>query len=145
MKFVVKKFCELTNAELYEILRVRSEIFIVEQAMRCQDMDGKDYESQHFYIEEDGKILAYLRAFYTDNSKTTVRIGRVLTVKHGEGLGADIMRKAISYINNYMHCEKICLNSQKQAIGFYEKLGFKTVSGEFLEEGVIHVAMQLEV
>ena len=71
MKFVVKKFCELTNAELYEILRVRSEIFIVEQAMRCQDMDVKDYESQHFYIEEDGKILAYLRAFYTDNSKST--------------------------------------------------------------------------
>ena len=89
--------------------------------------------------------MAYLRAFYVDDSKNTVRIGRVLSITHGIGLGVDIMCKAIKDIKKNMICQKICLNSQKHAIGFYEKLGFRTVSDEFLEEGVIHVKMQLEI
>lgn len=141
MNFVAKKFDELTKEELYEILRVRSEIFIVEQGMRCQDMDGVDFEARHYYLEQDGKILAYLRAFFTDEA--TVRIGRVLSVTHGIGLGSAIMRKAIADIKQNMKCQKICLDSQKHAIAFYEKLGFKAVSGEFLEEGVLHIKMEL--
>lgn len=144
MNFIAKNFSELTTTELYEILRARSQIFILEQNMHCQDMDGVDYSARHFFLEQDGSVMAYLRAFYTDDSQTTVRMGRVLSATHGIGLGADIMRKAIDDIRQNMKCEKIYLDSQKHAIGFYEKLGFKTVSGEFLEEGVIHVAMQLE-
>lgn len=144
MNFVSKNFCELETAELYEILRARSQIFSLEQNMHCQDIDGIDYKSRHFFLEQDGKVLAYLRAFYTDNSKTAVKIGRVLTVTHGEGLGAEVMHKALLDIKQNMSCQKICLCSQKHAIGFYEKLGFKTVSQEFLEEDVPHVAMQLD-
>lgn len=143
MNFIAKNFSELSTDELYKILKARSQIFILEQNMRCQDMDGFDYNARHFYTEKDGKILAYLRAYYTDGS--TVRIGRVLSMTHGIGLGADIMRKAIADIKQNMKCKKLCLDSQTHAIGFYEKLGFKTVSGEFLEEGVMHVAMQLEL
>ena len=142
MNFIAKNFNELSTAELYEILKARSQIFILEQNMHCQDMDGVDYNARHFYIEKDGEILAYLRAFYTDDS--TVRIGRVLSITHGIGMGTEIMRKAIADIKQNMKCKKICLDSQKHALGFYEKSGFKTVSGEFLEEGVIHVAMQLD-
>ncbi len=145
MKFTAKNFNELSPPELYEILKARSQIFILEQNMHCQDIDGVDPEARHFFIEENGKILAYLRAFYADDSKSVVRIGRVLSITHGVGLGADIMRKAIEDIKQNMKCRKICLDSQKHAIGFYEKLGFKTVSKEFLEEGVIHVKMQLEI
>lgn len=144
MKFTAKNFCELSLTELYEILKVRSQIFILEQNMHCQDIDGIDPEARHFFIEENGKILAYLRAFY-DEGKVVVRIGRVLSTTHGVGLGADIMRKAIADIRKNMKCRRVCLDSQKHAIGFYEKLGFRTVSGEFLEEGVIHVRMQLEL
>ena len=143
MNFIAKNFDGLLPIELYEILKARSQIFIVEQNMHCQDIDGIDLQARHFYLEENGKILAYLRAFYYD--KTTVRIGRVLSVNHGIGLGKKVMTEAIKDINQNMKCQKICLDSQKHAIGFYEKLGFKAVSGEFLEEGVIHVKMELEI
>ncbi|MBQ6826304.1 MAG: GNAT family N-acetyltransferase [Clostridia bacterium] len=145
MKFIAKNFSELSLMELYEILKARSQIFILEKNMHCQDIDSVDIKARHFFIEENGKLLAYLRAFYTDDSKTVVKIGRVLSITHGIGLGTDIMRKAMADIKENMKCQKICLDSQKSAIGFYEKLGFKTVSGEFLEEGVIHVIMQLEI
>ncbi len=145
MNFIAKNFSELSLTELYEILRARSQIFILEQNMHCQDIDGVDFKARHFFIEEDGRVLAYLRAFYDDDSKSVVRIGRVLSISHGVGLGVDVMRKAIADIKINMKCRKICLDSQKHAIGFYEKLGFKAVSGEFLEEGVIHVRMQLEI
>ena len=145
MNFVAKNFGELSLSELYEILKARSQIFILEQNMHCQDMDGIDFEARHFFLEENGKILAYLRAFYTDDSKSVVKIGRVLSTAHGVGLGADIMKRAIADIKKNMKCQILSLNSQKSAIGFYEKLGFKTVSDEFLEEGVIHLKMQLEI
>ena len=108
-------------------------------------MDGIDFEARHFFLEENGKVLAYLRAFYTDDSKTVVKIGRVLSITHGVGLGTNIMKRAIADIKKIMKCQILSLNSQKSAIGFYEKLGFKTVSDEFLEEGVIHLKMQLEI
>lgn len=145
MNFIAKNFSELSTTELYEILKARSQIFTVEQGMRCQDIDGTDYTARHYFLEQDGEVLAYLRAFYTDETKSTVRIGRVLSATHGIGLGAEIMRKAIADIKQNMKCKTICLDSQKHAIGFYEKSGFKTVSGEFLEEGVIHVAMRLDI
>ncbi len=141
MNFIAKNFDELLPLELYEILKVRSQIFIVEQNMQCQDMDGIDINARHIYLEENGKVLAYLRAFYDEN---TVRIGRVLSITHGIGLGKKIIMEAIKDIKQNMACQKICLDSQKYAIGFYEKLGFKVVSGDFLEEGVIHVKMELE-
>ena len=143
MNFIAKNFDELLPLEIYKILKARSQIFIVEQNMHCQDIDGIDLKARHFYLEENGKVLAYLRAFYDD--KTTVRIGRVLSVTHGIGLGKKVMTEAIKDIKQNMKCQKICLDSQKHAIGFYEKLGFKAVSGEFLEEGVIHVKMELEI
>lgn len=145
MNFVAKNFGELSLTELYEILKARSQIFILEQNMHCQDMDGIDFEARHFFLEEKGKILAYLRAFYTDDSRSVVKIGRVLSITHGVGLGTNIMKMAIADIKKNMKCQILSLNSQKSAIGFYEKLGFKTVSDEFLEEGVIHLKMQLEI
>lgn len=144
MEYVAKNFCQLTTTELYEILKARTQVFLLEQDIRCQDMDDVDYKSRHYFLEENGKVMAYLRAFYADDSKKIVKIGRVLTVNHGIGLGAEIMNKAISDIRKTMPCECICLHSQKYAIGFYEKFGFKSVSEEFLEEGILHVAMQLE-
>lgn len=144
MNFKAKNFNELSLTELYEILKVRSRVFIVELGMKCQDIDGADADSRHFFIEEKGEVVAYLRAFYEDN-KTSVRIGRVLSATHGKGLGKEIMLKATQDIKKNMPCKKICLDSQKHAIGFYEKLGFKTVSGEFLEEGVLHVKMEMGI
>ena len=144
MKFTAKWFDELSNEEVYEILRVRSQIFIVEMAMHCLDADGVDYAARHFFLEEEGRIVAYLRAFYADEQRREVRIGRVLSVTHGIGLGAEVMRRALADIRATMPCERLWLDSQTYASGFYEKLGFRTVSDEFIEAGVPHVQMEWE-
>ena len=102
MNFVAKTFDELSKRELYEILRVRSQIFIVQQGMRCQDLDGTDFDATHYYLEQDGCVVAYLRAFYTD--KATIRIGRVLSVTHGYFQGT---YKSVHLSGHYRPC--LCL------------------------------------
>lgn len=143
MELIAKTFEELDTRELYEILKARSEIFLLEQGIVCQDMDDEDYNSLHCFFTEEGKVTAYLRAFYID--KQTVKIGRVLTLKHGNGTGRELMNRSLKAIEEKMNCKKITVNAQKQAMGFYEKLGFKVTSDEFLEERVIHVKMDLEL
>ena len=141
MQFSAKEFNDLTTNELYEILRLRSQIFIVEQKMNCLDMDGVDYNALHCFLLESENIVAYLRAYKTENN--SVKIGRVLSATHGIGLGKELMQKSISEIKNYFNCEKIELHSQMSAVGFYEKLGFKQIGKKFLEENVWHVSMEL--
>ena len=136
-----KYFEELSTNELYEILRARAEIFVVEQNCVYQDLDGIDYESLHVFAEEGGKVTAYLRAFYKDEN--TVQMGRVLTLRHGEGLGGKLLREGIAQIRARMHPAKICIDAQCYATGFYEREGFRICSEEFLEDGIPHVRMVL--
>ena len=136
-----KNFDELSTNELYEILRARAEIFVVEQNCVYQDLDGIDYESLHVFAEEGGKVTAYLRAFYKDED--TVQMGRVLTLRHGEGLGGKLLREGIAQIRARMHPAKICIDAQCYATGFYEREGFRICSEEFLEDGIPHVRMVL--
>ena len=145
MDLISKKFEELNTGELYEILKARSEIFMLEQNIHCQDMDDVDYESLHCFFMEEGKVTAYLRAFYQDKNNGIVKIGRVLTTRHGTGLGRSLMEQCLTVIKEKMNCSKIDVDAQKYAAGFYEKFGFKTVSDDFLKEGVVHVAMELRL
>lgn len=145
MDFIAKRFEELTTKELYEILKSRAEIFIMEQRIQYQDMDNLDYDSLHCFFVEDQKVTAYLRAFYQDRENTVIKIGRVLTLKHAKGIGRDLMLQSIKAIKENMKCAKIRINAQKHAIGFYEKFGFQAVSNEFLEEVIVHVTMELEL
>ena len=136
-----KYFDELSTKELYEILRARAEIFVVEQNCVYQDLDGIDYESLHVFAEEGGKVTAYLRAFYKDED--TVQMGRVLTLRHGEGLGGKLLREGIAQIRARMQPAIICIDAQCYATGFYEREGFRICSEEFLEDGIPHVQMVL--
>ena len=145
MQFKVKQFEELTTAELYEILKSRSEIFLLEQNIICQDMDDVDYDSLHCFLQENGRITAYLRAYYKEDDASVIKLGRVLSLKHGIGLGTRLMQESIDYIRANLPCEKLSINAQCHAVGFYERFGFRVVSDEFLEEGVPHVAMDLEI
>ena len=142
MEFLAKSFDELTARELYEILKARAEVFMLGQGIICQDMDDVDYESRHLFLWENGKICAYLRAFY--KSEMDVRIGRVLAINKGQGIGRELMNKGLDYIKNNMPCDKISVNAQTQAEGFYEKIGFERVGEQFMEEGVPHVKMLLD-
>lgn len=143
MKFIAKRFDELTTKELYEILKSRAEIFVVEQNINYNDMDNVDYKSVHCFLEDNGDILAYLRAFLKEEN--VIKVGRVLTINHGNGLGRKLLENSIIEISNIFNCKKLCIDAQKHAVGFYEKFGFKAVSDEFLEEGIIHISMELEL
>ena len=145
MIFSEKFFPELTAGEVYEILKARSKVFMLEQEIHCLDMDDLDYESLHIFAQEEGRVVAYLRAYTTSSENNAVRIGRVLTVRRGEGVGKEIMEKGIQAIQRKMGAECIFVDAQLHAKGFYEKCGFKVVSEEFLEEGIPHVKMQRKV
>lgn len=145
MELISKKFEELNAKELYEILKARAEIFSMEQNIHYQDMDNVDYESLHCFFMEDDKVIAYLRAFYQKENHDIVKIGRVLTLQHGKGIGRELLEKSLKAIKEKMKCNKISMDAQKHAEGFYKKFGFKTVSDDFLEEGIVHVVMELEL
>jgi ElaA protein len=138
MTFITKHFDELTAREIYEIVRARQEVFLMEQRIVCRDFDGVDYDALHCFMERDGRVCAYLRAYKSDEG---VKIGRVLTISHGEGLGRELMTEAMPKIKEEFMADEIILHSQIQAEGFYEKLGFVRVGEVFLEEGIEHVRM----
>lgn len=140
MEFKAKRFDDLSAAEVYEILKARSAVFMLEQNIRCLDMDGADYRCLHCFFEERGQVAAYLRA-YPDGGK--IRVGRVLSVTRGIGLGRMIMQRGVSAAREFYGDRAVIMDAQKHAEGFYRKLGFVTTSGEFLEEGVVHVQMEL--
>ena len=142
---VSKYFHELNTKELYEILKSRSEIFVVEQNCIYQDMDDIDYRSLHIFYQSEGKIIAYLRAFEKDSSPKTVQIGRVLTLTHGIGLGGKLLKEGLSIIKEKMNPSSIYIEAQCYATGFYEREGFIISSPEFLEDGIPHVEMLLNV
>lgn len=145
MQFIAKEFNELKVEELYEILKSRSQIFLMEQNIHYQDMDDIDYQSLHCFFMDHHRVVAYLRAFYDDRQNKIVKVGRVLTLNHGRGMGRELLEQSIEVIKEKMKCDKIMLDAQKHAQGFYEKLGFEVVSGEFIEEGIVHVVMELNL
>ena len=140
MTLKIKYFDELTNRELYEIVRSRIDVFLLEQKIICQDFDCVDYDSLHCFLEDDGRVVAYLRAYRLDDE--TVAIGRVLSLTHKAGLGSRLMRESMPEIKARFNCKKFSLHAQTQAEGFYEKCGFSTVSEIYMEDGIPHVTME---
>lgn len=141
MNLVSKYFTDLTIRELYEILKARSEVFVVEQNCVYQDIDGLDPTSLHVFFEDDGRITAYLRAFVKES--VVVQMGRVLTMDRGCGLGGKLLKAGIEEIRARFHPVKIYIEAQSYAIGFYAREGFRVTSEEFLEDGIPHVKMEL--
>ena len=145
MKLTVKKFQELTTTELYEILKARAEILLWSKRSIIRTWMTLIIKVCTAFFTEDKKVIAYLRAFYQENDGDIVRIGRVLTLQHGNGTGRDLLEQSLKAIKENMKCKKIVMDAQKYAVGFYEKFGFKTISDDFYEEGILHVVMELDV
>lgn len=143
MEISVKNYSELTLEDLYEILRLRSEVFVVEQNCFYLDVDGKDKYSIHVYIKEGNEILAYLRIIKPATSDIPVIIGRVLTKKEarGRGLARILMTKGIEIAKSQAPIIKI--EAQAYLKNFYESLGFKACSEEFIHAGKPHINMQI--
>ena len=145
MNFVSKTFKELTTEELYEILRVRAEVFVVEQNCVYQDLDEKDQESLHLFYEVSGRIQAYLRIFMKNPDEKLVQIGRVLTTARGIGLGGRILQDGLREAKRHFKAREVYIEAQCYATGYYEKAGFRVTSDEFLEDGIPHVEMRVEL
>lgn len=145
MIWKAKTFDELTTRELYEILRSRAEVFVKEQGINYIDEDCVDYRSIHVFGMEDDRVDAYLRAYEGGKAGNAVKIGRVLTLEHGKGTGTELMRYAIKKLPDMTGCRKIIMDAQKHAVPFYERLGFKVTSDEYLEEGIVHVDMEMKI
>jgi ElaA protein len=145
MELIVKRFEEFSLEELYKIIQARVAVFVVEQNCVYQEIDDKDPYAYHVFLKDDTGIAAYLRVIDKGISFEEVSIGRVLTVKRGCGLGNTILTEGIKVAKERMNAGKIKIEAQSYAKGFYEKAGFQQVSEEFLEDGIPHIQMILEV
>lgn len=114
---------------------------MLEQNIRCLDMDGEDYRSLHVFAKEGTIVSAYLRAFSLPE-ENAVKIGRVLTRNRGKGRGRRLMAEAEEAIKTAFSPRRIVVDAQLQAAPFYEKCGFIPVSSTFMEEGIPHVKME---
>ncbi len=143
MEFIVKHFHDLSTTELYEILKTRFEIFVTEQECIYQDLDDKDQEAYHVFCwNSEGRVAACLRVFWKDEKSGVAQIGRVVTLKHGQGLGGQLLHKGVEIAEDEMKANIIYLEAQEYAIGYYGKEGFVVVSEPFMEDGIPHVKME---
>lgn len=137
----VKTFGELTTDELYALLRVRNEVFIVEQGAVYQDLDGDDQAAIHLWKTEGGEIKAMARVTPAGKHLPEDSIGRIITTERGKGLGMEVVRKALEVARERLGARRILIQAQLQAKGFYEKAGFVSVSEPYMHEGLPHLDM----
>ena len=140
----MKKFHELSVDELYEIMKLRVSVFVVEQQCPYMELDGADKTALHVWLEDESGIQAYLRVMDRSESREFVSIGRVIAAKRRCGFGSRILREGIRLAKERFGAEKIYLEAQVYAKGLYEKQGFVQISEEFLEDGIPHIKMLLD-
>ena len=136
-----KSFEELTVDELYELLRVRSEVFVVEQDCVYQDLDGDDQKSIHLWLTVAGKVVALARVCPAGTHMKEISIGRVITTERNKGYGRQIMLHAIDAAKEHFNAKQIDIEAQEYAKGFYESVGFRQSSGTFMLDGIPHIKM----
>ncbi|OIQ27243.1 MAG: GNAT family N-acetyltransferase [Bacteroidetes bacterium MedPE-SWsnd-G2] len=143
IKIEVKPFDALSIEELYQILQLRSEVFVVEQDCVYQDMDGKDKDALHVIGYKNNKLVAYTRIFEPGYYFEYSSIGRVVVDKNERthGYGYDIMNASIKAIKNTYNTSKIKISAQVYLKRFYNNLEFFEVGEGYLEDGIPHIGM----
>lgn len=141
MKLICKHFNDLTAKELYEILRLRVDVFVVEQKCPYSEVDGKDLDAWHLWFEDENGIAGYLRLLAPGVSFKEASIGRVIAKKRRCGIGSKLMQAGIEKMKEIYGDTDIRIEAQVYAREFYEKAGFVKVSEEFLDDGIPHIEM----
>nr|CAI9744684.1 N-acetyltransferase ElaA [uncultured bacterium] len=136
-----KSFSELTTDELYELLRIRSEVFVVEQNCVYQDLDYDDQKSVHLWLTKDGNVVALCRVCPAGTHMEEISIGRVITVERGKGFGKRMMLEGIETAKECFGAKRIDIEAQEYARGFYEQVGFRQSSEPFILDGIPHIRM----
>ena len=142
MKIEIKNFNELTNTEIYNILKIRAEVFVVEQNCVYNDIDDKDLEAIHMFIKEDSNIVAYLRVLEKSDEK--ISFGRVFVEKNSrkKGYAIKLISEALKLINKKWPEKNIIIEAQSYLKKFYENFGFKAIKSEHIEDGIPHYWME---
>lgn len=143
MEVKVKTFEELTTAELYQILRLRIEVFVVEQDCVYQDLDNKDQKALHVLGTKEGQVVAYTRIFKPGDYFENASIGRVVVAgdQRKYGFGKLIMRASLAAIEERFPNTSIEISAQSYLVKFYTELGFECFGEEYLEDGIPHLGM----
>lgn len=143
IRWLLKKFEELTPYELYAILQLRSEVFVVEQNCVFLDADDNDQDSYHLMGFDNKKLIAYTRLVPPGKIYEQASIGRVVTsgLVRSSGAGKELMKQSIDSIYNLFGLQPIKIGAQLYLKQFYESFGFKQVSDVYLEDGIEHIYM----
>ncbi|MFT0714007.1 GNAT family N-acetyltransferase [Flagellimonas lutimaris] len=143
MQVSVKTFEELSTEELYQMLRLRSAVFVVEQDCVYQDVDNRDQKALHVIGKKGGEIVAYTRIFKPGDYFENVSIGRVVVSQDQRkyGLGKQIMQASLAAIEQKFTNKPIEISAQSYLLKFYTELGFNAFGEEYLEDGIPHMRM----
>jgi len=143
MNWIIKKFADLTPHELYAIIQLRNEVFVVEQNCVYQDADNKDQQSWHVMGWHDNLLVAYTRILPPGIMYKLPSIGRVVTspAMRKTGIGKQLMEKSIETVETLFGNTSIQIGAQLYLKKFYESLGFRTSSEMYLEDGIEHIEM----
>ena len=146
MNFIVKTFEELTKLELYKILQLRAEVFVVEQDCVYQDVDGKDEKALHVFGLKNNDIVAYTRIFKPGDYFDKASIGRVVVkaTQRKFGYGHDLIKASIKAIKDFYNETTIVISAQVYLKKFYESHQFVQVGASYLEDGIPHIRMNRE-
>ncbi|HIT84653.1 MAG TPA: GNAT family N-acetyltransferase [Candidatus Ornithomonoglobus intestinigallinarum] len=141
MELCIKHYNELTLDELYDIIKLRIEVFVVEQNCPYRDLDDKDKNAYHVFLRDSNKLLAYVRVLDKHVSFEEASIGRVISGKRRCGYGTRVLAAGIKTAEERFGADVIKIAAQTYAEEFYKKSGFRRVSEEFLEDGIPHILM----
>ena len=146
LEWKIKRFETLSTKELYDLLQLRAEVFIVEQNCVYQDIEGKDEKALHLIGEDNGQIVAYARLFKPHDYFEQASIGRVIVKEtaRSQKLGHLLMREAIQVIKSHFDQRKITISAQLYLKKFYESHGFIQTSEMYLEDDIPHIEMRKE-
>ena len=147
MEWVIKEYDSLGLNELYSILKLRAEIFVVEQNCVYNDLDDLDIEASHLICTEKDSVIGYARLLRPNTRFKNSSIGRVVIQadQRKRNIGKELMNKSIQYILEEWNETKINISAQKYLEKFYSDLGFVTISETYLEDGIPHIKMEWEV
>ena len=141
----LKTFKNLSTKELYEILKIRQEVFIIEQECLFKDIDNYDFSAYHLigYINNNNALVAYLRMILCSDDAQAIYFSRVLVNKNFRkiGLGRDLLLKALS--QPLTKRKRVIIAAQAYLKEFYQSIGFLQISNEYLEDNLMHIKMAL--
>ncbi|ROH96137.1 GNAT family N-acetyltransferase [Chryseobacterium daecheongense] len=139
----IKTFEEFTVPELYQVLKARVDVFVVEQNCPYPDLDDYDQKAIHIWAEENGKVLAYCRVFDKGIKYHETSIGRVLTTENarGKSLGKLLIQYAVETIENRFHTSEIRISAQDYLLKFYAGFGFEDTGKKYMEDDIPHTEM----